>query len=95
MAILKKIADSTCGSSIQDKAPDKYTLFGKFVAESLKELDDTSRHIVQHRISSIIFEAQMGVLSARPQAALQTVLVTVHNIVYKSNQLVMYSFGFI
>lgn len=66
MEILKKIANSA--SEVKEKMPDKYQLFGQFVAESIKELDDTTRHVVQHRISSILFEAQMQGVS-RPTPA--------------------------
>ena len=37
-------------------------MFGKYVTESLSELEPRMRHIAQHYISEILFNAQMGTL---------------------------------
>ena len=37
--------------------------FGKYITETLSELDQASLHLAQHRISNILFLAQTGTLT--------------------------------
>ena len=41
--------------------------FGCYVAESLRNVEPTMRHVAQLNISHILFQAQMGVLTPNPQ----------------------------
>ena len=45
------------------------TSFGKFVMESLLEMEPMTRKIAQHQISNVIFQAQMGCLKHQQNCA--------------------------
>ena len=65
LKLIKQIAESACA---QQQPPDKADLFGQYVSASLKEFDELTRNIAQHRISNIIFEAQVGLLTRQQPA---------------------------
>lgn len=59
LQLIRETANSAMKSTV--KTPNKFELFGQYLAESLRELESAPlRHIVQHQITSLIFEAQMG-----------------------------------
>jgi hypothetical protein len=56
---MKKLSNSM-SQSIKPQAADVCDIFGHYFSQSLKSLDPRNRHIAQHRIYKIIFQAQMG-----------------------------------
>ncbi|XP_070571412.1 uncharacterized protein [Ptychodera flava] len=45
-----------------DEKKDAVETFGNYVTQTLRELEPKMRHLAQHRISNILFEAQTGSL---------------------------------
>jgi hypothetical protein len=62
LVLMKKLSNSM-SQSMKPQAADACDIFGQYVTQSLKSLDPRDRHIAQHRINEIIFQAQMGLLN--------------------------------
>ena len=63
--VLKGLASSLANGGKKAKLPEvaECESFGRFVTESIKKLDERTRHVVQYHINNTLFQAQMGMMS--------------------------------
>lgn len=66
LSILKGLAKSL-ESEKRDEPSDESDAFGLYVSQCLKKMDERARIIARHQIENIIFQAQVGTLSAAPR----------------------------
>lgn len=72
-SLIKNLSDSISQRNKKPK-PDEtskkqYDAFGKYVSQALSDLDSATRHLAQHQINNIIFQAQTGMLTQDSQQA--------------------------
>ncbi|XP_064631617.1 uncharacterized protein LOC135489917 [Lineus longissimus] len=70
LKIMQSLASSISRS--KEQATDDWTLFGQFVAESLRKLEGKTQYTAQHLINKVIFDAKMDLLNSNPQPLQQT-----------------------
>lgn len=62
--VMKGLASSFAKESKKEKNEGgECESYGKFLAESLKKMNESTRHMVQYHINNILFQAQMGMLT--------------------------------
>ena len=62
--VMKGLASSIAKERKKEKCEGgECETYGKFLIESLKKFDESTRHLVQYRINNILFQAQMGMLT--------------------------------
>ena len=54
-------------SEKRDEPSDESDAFGLYVSQCLKKMDERARIIAKHQIENIVFQAQVGALSAAPR----------------------------
>ena len=55
---------------LESKKDDALQMFGCYVTETLTALEPQMKHLAQHHINNILFQAQMGSLGQEPHAVL-------------------------
>jgi hypothetical protein len=70
LKLMQSLASSINRS--KERATDEWTLFGQFLAETLRKLDSKTQYIAQHLINKVIFDAKMGLLNSNSQHLQQT-----------------------
>lgn len=62
--VMKGLASSFAKESKKEKNEGgECESYGKFLAASLKKMNESTRHMVQYHINNILFQAQMGMLT--------------------------------
>ena len=62
--VMKGLASSIAKERKKEKCEGgECESYGKFLIESLKKLDESTRHLVQYQINNVLFQAQMGMLT--------------------------------